>query len=529
MTLRSLALGLLAPALLLTPSSASVAPSAPVPAVQDTPPKPRSVPKARRTPSVGIGKRPADGPQVKPVERPGQKPGAKPADAPKGDQRGPRRAKPLDPTDPNYEKLKQKYRNAGLDEEGYPLVQDKTEQKLREIPGKQGVPDVPTDPNAKLAIEFGTDKHDFGRARQGDILEHIFEMKAGGTSPLIIRQANPTCGCTVSEVLVEGTGGNMVPYVFGEPIEPGRKITIAGRMNTANKKNQTQVRINVYHNDPVGTTGLALMANIEPYMTATPTFVQLGDIPQGTTRTQVVDVRTTRGEQVTLVLDERPGVRLPQGMTVDLAPVNADEHGHASHWQVTVEVGPGAVEGNLGYQLALKSDVARPDAPEIEAKNAERAENAGKGGVDEHGHPIGSHQDSSDYKINVAVSGRVLGVMSYTPQFVSMGLVRPGQVVPRTVKVISHDPEFTLDPAKMSVELAADAGVPLKWAEHFVTEIKPAQGVNGVDVQLRLAGLPEGADGSFRGKMIIKTGHPAKPSMEVRFSGVCRAGVGGGR
>ena len=71
--------------------------------------------------------------------------------------------------------------------------------------------------------------------------------------------------------------------------------------------------------------------------------------------------------------------------------------------------------------------------------------------------------------------------------------------------------------------------MPLKWAEHFVTEIKPAQGVNGVDVQLRLAGLPEGADGSFRGKMIIKTGHPAKPSMEVRFSGVCRAGVGGGR
>lgn len=524
MTLRSLALGLLAPALFLTIAPEPAAAASPAAAVQDAPPKPRTVPKGRQTP-VEVGKRPAPGPQVKPLDKPAQKP----ADATGDQSRGARRAKPLDPTDPNYEKLKEKYRNAGLDEQGYPIATDKTEQKLREIPGKQGVPDVPTDPNAKLAIEFGTDKHDFGRARQGDILEHIFEMKAGGTAPLIIRQANPTCGCTVSEVLVEGPAGSMVPYVFGEPIEPGRRITIAGRMNTANKKNQTQVRINVYHNDPVGTTGLALMANIEPYMTATPTFVQLGDIPQGSTRTQVVDVRTTRGELVALVLDERPGVKLPQGMDVQLAAVNPDAEGRSAHWQVTVEVGPGAVEGNLGYQIALKSDTARPDAHEIEAKNAERAENAAKGGVDEHGHPVGTHEVSSDYKINVAVSGRVLGVMSYTPQFVSMGLVRPGQVVPRTVKVISHDPEFTLDPAKMSVELAADAGVPLKWAEHFVTEIKPAQGVNGVDVELRLSGLPEGADGSFRGKMIIRTGHPAKPTMEVRFSGVCRAGVGGGR
>ncbi|MBL6721976.1 MAG: DUF1573 domain-containing protein [Planctomycetes bacterium] len=528
MTLRSLALGLLAPALFLTISPEPAAASSPAAAVQDAPPKPRTVPKGRQTP-VEVGKRPAPGPKVKPLEKPAQKGDQKPADATGDESRGARRAKPLDPTDPNFEKLKEKYRNAGLDEQGYPLGTDKTEQKLREIPGKQGVPDVPTDPNAKLAIEFGTDKHDFGRARQGDILEHIFEMEAGGSAPLIIRQANPTCGCTVSEVLVEGPAGSMVPYVFGEPIEPGRKITIAGRMNTANKKNQTQVRINVYHNDPVGTTGLALMANIEPYMTATPTFVQLGDIPQGSTRTQVVDVRTTRGELVALVLDERPGVKLPQGMDVQLAAVNADAEGRSAHWQVTVEIGPGAVEGNLGYQIALKSDTARPDAHEIEAKNAERAENAVKGGVDEHGHPVGTHEVSSDYKINVAVSGRVLGVMSYTPQFVSMGLVRPGQVVPRTVKVISHDPEFTLDPAKMSVELAADAGVPLKWAEHFVTEIKPAQGVNGVDVELRLSGLPEGADGSFRGKMIIRTGHPAKPTMEVRFSGVCRAGVGGGR
>ena len=53
--------------------------------------------------------------------------------------------------------------------------------------------------------------------------------------------------------------------------------------------------------------------------------------------------------------------------------------------------------------------------------------------------------------------------------------------------------------------------------------------VSAEQIRRRWNYVPEGADGSFRGKMIIKTGHPAKPSMEVRFSGVCRAGVGGGR
>ena len=74
--------------------------------------------------------------------------------------------------------------------------------------------------------------------------------------------------------------------------------------------------------------------------------------------------------------------------------------------------------------------------------------------------------------------------------------------------------------------LRADYGNELAWADSFTTSVKPAAGMsNAVDVQLRLDGLPEGADGSFRGVMIIHTGHERKPQINVRFSGVCRAGV----
>jgi hypothetical protein len=40
-----------------------------------------------------------------------------------------------------------------------------------------------------------------------------------------------------------------------------------------------------------------------------------------------------------------------------------------------------------------------------------------------------------------------------------------------------------------------------------------------------LNGLPQGADGSFQGRLLLATGHPKKPEVPVLFSGVCRAGV----
>ena len=69
-------------------------------------------------------------------------------------------------------------------------------------------------------------------------------------------------------------------------------------------------------------------------------------------------------------------------------------------------------------------------------------------------------------------------------------------------------------------------GKELPWADRFQASLKPAVGLdNAIDVQLVLEGLPEGSDGSFRGVMVVETGHAAKPELSVRFSGVCRSGV----
>lgn len=378
------------------------------------------------------------------------------------------------------------------------------------------------DPKAKLAIEYGSEKYDFGSARQGDILDHTFELESAGENAVKIRQASPTCGCTVSQILVENAAGEFEEYKLGDPVEPGRKIRIGAKLDTAHKQNKTNVRINVYNNDPIGLTQLSLSADIEPFIRATPAFLNFADIKEGTSKTQAIDIRTSRGEKVALTLDPSNPIQMPEGLEIDLQPVNPDDDGRAGHWRATVTVGEGAQEGPIGYQLRLLTDVEMP------AKEPEHSVDDG------HGHepndPALLGAKVTYHQVNASVSGRVLGPLSFTPQFVSLGLVRPGQRVPRNVKLISHDPDFDLSGVK--VELRGEGGRDLAFAEFLTTSVRPATGMsNALDIQLQLEGLPEGTDGSFRGEMVIHTGHPRKPELLVRFSGVCRAGVvrtGGG-
>jgi hypothetical protein len=359
-------------------------------------------------------------------------------------------------------------------------------------------------PNAKLGIEFGTEKHNFGRVRQGQILNHVFTIESAGTEPLEIRQAKPTCGCTVGSVAVENDAGEMAAYKMGDPIPPGRKIAITGTMDTANKRNKADVRINVYTNDPVGLTQLGLSAIVEPFMTATPQFLNLGELAEDTTKVEYIDIRTTKGETVKLEFDTSRSKRKPQGVEVELEAQDPDASGASRFWRAKVTIGPGLKEGPVGYGFHVVSD-----EPVVGGK---------------------SKEDGSlpMYSVNATMNGRVLGVLSCSPQYLSMGLVKPSQVVSRTVRVTSNDPVFELDGVEVELRGAKGPdGQPLEfaWAEHFQTVLRPVAGKNAVEVELTLAGLPEGSDGSFKGQMVIHTGNETKPEMVVNFSGVCRAGL----
>jgi hypothetical protein len=67
-----------------------------------------------------------------------------------------------------------------------------------------------------------TDKNntfDFGKIPEGPVAEHVFEFKNVGKEPLIISNANASCGCTT-------------PEWNKEPVLPGKKGKITVRYNT---------------------------------------------------------------------------------------------------------------------------------------------------------------------------------------------------------------------------------------------------------------------------------------------------------
>lgn len=69
--------------------------------------------------------------------------------------------------------------------------------------------------------KFASETIDFGKIKQGVPAKGTFTVTNIGTEPLIIEQANPTCGCTISDYTKE-------------PIAPGKTGVINATYNAAN-------------------------------------------------------------------------------------------------------------------------------------------------------------------------------------------------------------------------------------------------------------------------------------------------------
>ena len=70
-------------------------------------------------------------------------------------------------------------------------------------------------------VKFTTETIDLGKIKQGNPTTAVFSVSNIGSDPLIIEQASPTCGCTISDYTKE-------------PIAPGKSGTIKATYNAAN-------------------------------------------------------------------------------------------------------------------------------------------------------------------------------------------------------------------------------------------------------------------------------------------------------
>jgi len=359
-------------------------------------------------------------------------------------------------------------------------------------------PLMDTDPNSKARItyEFGSDTINFGKVMQGDVLNHKFAMQSSGEEDLIIKQAKPTCGCTVAQIMAQDGEGQMVPYQYGKPLPPGRKIEIAATLHTQNKRGHAGSKINMFTNDPRGQTILSLEADVEPFFTVNPPSINFQNLSQKDTATDKLTVTTAKGQRVKL---DAVKDNMPQGLKVDLKALDEDAEGKATRWELVATAGPGLVEGSLAYSVQLKSDMSIPGGEKM---------------------PNGA---MPAYEVQATIMARVTGAISFNPQFVSLGLIRPGQTMARTVRVTSHDGDFKLTAPEVSIQ-GRDTSE-WEFSKNFTAVVRPVANENAVDVEVTLNGLPDTLSGSFSGMLVLKLGHPDKPEIKIPITGVCRGGA----
>jgi hypothetical protein len=84
-------------------------------------------------------------------------------------------------------------------------------------------------------IKFDNESYDFGKIKQGDKVSYTFKFTNTGKSPLIIRDAVASCGCTT-------------PEWTRTPILPGNKGILSLVFNSAGKSGLQDKQITVTAN-----------------------------------------------------------------------------------------------------------------------------------------------------------------------------------------------------------------------------------------------------------------------------------------
>lgn len=364
-----------------------------------------------------------------------------------------------------------------------------------------GLESGPVGPQARMSLVEGqVETADFGEVQQGTKATHVFRLKSDGEADLVISRLKPSCGCTVADVkLVEADDTRSV-YTIGQPIPPGREFEIEVSIVTDGRQGPMSTYVAVFSNEPKGYANLYVKADVIPVLLLQPEHtLNLGALTSADRAEGTLKITSTVLEPYALELDPQFVV---EPLAAELVPIEPTPEGKATTWELRISLGPNAPEGLRNYPLRLVTDVPVPE-PKV-------------------------HNPASDerpmFEARAFVQAQVTGLVSAEPNFLSFGMVRPGQVVERTVKIVCHD-DFALS-ADVPIVMTGLRGEEFPYRDSFSWElVKLEDGT--MDFELTLQGMPEDLNGSFGGVIDIAVAHPHKASLQIRFSGVCRQGLPG--
>ncbi len=99
-------------------------------------------------------------------------------------------------------------------------------------------------------LSFPDTTHNFGMLKEGEKVEHEFQFKNTGRSPLIVTGANSSCGCTV-------------PTFTSEPVAPGGTGMLKVTFSSAGKHGHVLKAVTVSSNAYPATKMLTITADVE--------------------------------------------------------------------------------------------------------------------------------------------------------------------------------------------------------------------------------------------------------------------------
>lgn len=101
----------------------------------------------------------------------------------------------------------------------------------------------------RTEISFKESSFDFGKINEGDKVEHTFEFTNTGAHPLVISNANASCGCTL-------------PEWTKDPVLPGKNGKIRVKYDSSGKEGKINKTVTVLANTEPEATVLNISVEV---------------------------------------------------------------------------------------------------------------------------------------------------------------------------------------------------------------------------------------------------------------------------
>ncbi len=201
-------------------------------------------------------------------------------------------------------------------------------------------------PQPIAVVEEST--HDFGVMERDAKNTHVFVIKNSGGYPLVLRQGDTTCKCTMSKLAQE-------------PIDPGEQADITLTWEAKSDSEQFRQTAEILTNDPQRPRVLlTIEGRIRASLAAMPPTINFSGMLESEERTATTRVYTTRGTDFRILEHSFSDPATAEKYSVALAPLSPEELqplGFSAGYLVTLSAQSGLPMGEMRQSLLLHTNL----------------------------------------------------------------------------------------------------------------------------------------------------------------------------